>query len=195
MNFDTREDRPRYQPLVIVLGAVSAGIVIDYCRPQSLAFWYAAALATLGIWYLLARRGRPRAAAVLLMLTLLALGAAWHHLRWNLFEENDLGNFAQIKAQPIALEAISISAPRSILLSAPGRLPRCHFEISTLAVRDGDNWKPVSGRAIVYVLGQMPLVEAGDQIRIFGSFWAPSAAHNPGEFDRADYLRGRRVAR
>jgi competence protein ComEC len=186
-------DLPHYQPLMIVLAAVCAGIVADYYWPQTITTWLLAGLVSLGLWHLPARRGHPRAAAVLLMLSLWGIGAAGHHLRWNLFNENDLGNYTQAKAQPIALEAIVLNAPRLVLPSAPNAPPGYRMEISAQAVRDGSEWKTVSGRAMLFVHNGMPPVEAGDRIRVFGSLSNTTVACNPGEFDWAAYLRRHRV--
>jgi competence protein ComEC len=67
------------------------------------------------------------------------------------------------------------------------------LDISAAAIRDADKWKPISGRAILYVQGDMPVIEAGDRLRIFGEYSTPTSAHNPGEFDRAAFLRSHRI--
>jgi len=202
LNTDTaagRTDRPHYQPLLIVLAAASAGIMADAYWPRGAVTWCMAALAALGIWYLLARVGRHRAAAVFIFSAILATAAAWHHCRWNLFDENDLGNYAGAKKQPIALEAVALGAPRPLPPPEPSPMrlmradPSYRIEISAAAIRDADKWKPISGRAILYAQGDMPSIEAGDRIHIFGEFSAPPEAHNPGEFDRAAYLRSHRI--
>ena len=196
---DKPADLPHYHPLVIVLGAVCAGIAADRFCPQHLLVWFAITMATLCLWYLFRRLRHDRVAAFVLMLAILCLSAAWHHLRWNLFDANDLGNYAQAKVQPVALEAIALSAPRLLPTTAPGKLrwgrdePIYRFEISACAIRDADKWIPITGRALLYVQGAVPPLELGDRIRIFGSLSAPRAAHNPGEFDRAQHLRGHRI--
>ncbi len=96
INADAAPDRtvlPRYRPLLIVLLAASVGIAADSYLPQSFMTWLTAVLLTLGIWYLLARRGYHRAAAGLIFLAILSVAGAWHHCQWNLFDENDLGNY------------------------------------------------------------------------------------------------------
>ena len=71
--------------------------------------------------------------------------------------------------------------------------PSCRIDISGAAIRDAGDWKPISGRALLYVQGEMPPVKAGDRIRIVGDLSLPPAAHNPGEFDRAVYMRAHRI--
>jgi competence protein ComEC len=193
------EDTPHYHPLLIVLAAASAGIAADYYWPQSLAVWSAVALAALGIWYPLARMKRHRAAAGSIFLAILCLAGAWHHCRWDLFDENDLGNFTAAKKQPVALEAVALDSPSPLpppetgLMQSPRSGPTYRMEISAAAIRDADQWKPASGRAMLYIQGDAPAVEAGDKVRVFGELSAPAPAHNPGEFDRAAYLRRHRI--
>ncbi|MGA2063017.1 MAG: ComEC/Rec2 family competence protein [Thermoguttaceae bacterium] len=194
-----RRDIPRYRPLLIVLVAASAGIAADSYWPQSFATWLTAVLLTLGIWHLSARRGHHRTAAGLIFLAILSVAGAWHHCQWNLFDENDLGNYTAAKKQPVALEAIALTAPRQLpppehsLMQSLRSDPSYRLEISAVAIRDCDKWKPVSGRVLLLIQGDMPAIEVGDRIRIFGDLSAPSPAHNPGEFDRAAFLRSHRI--
>ncbi len=194
-----RADVPRYRPLVIVLAAACAGIAADYYRPLSFQAWLTAGLLWLGIWRLLAKQGYHRAAAGLIFLAVFSAAGAWHHYRWNLFEENDLGNYTAAKKQPVALEAIVLTAPRQRPFSESGHMqslstePGYRIEISAAAIRNCDEWEPVSGRALLFVQGDMPAIEPGDRIRIFGELSAPQPAHNPGEFDRAAFLRSHRI--
>lgn len=192
-------DTPRYRPLLIVLVAASAGIIADSYLPLGILTWWTAVLATLGIWCLPAIRRHHRLAAVLIFLAVLAVAGAWHHCRWNLFDENDLGNYAGAKKQPIALEAIVLNAPRLLSSPEPGpmRMARTNlsyrFEISASAIRDTDKWMPISGRSILFVQGDPPAIEAGDRIRVFGELLISLSAKNPGEFDYAPYLRSHRI--
>ncbi|MGW8256960.1 MAG: ComEC/Rec2 family competence protein, partial [Thermoguttaceae bacterium] len=190
---DVKNFLPHYHPLVLVLAAVCTGIVIDSYLPQPFVLWWMGAMVLLALWLTTAIRGCEKVGAVLLAFSLLAIGGTWHHLHWNLFDANDLGLYAHSKAQPIELEGIVLRAPRLLSATFPKAPPRYLMEISAQAIRDAGKWKPVSGIARVYVLGEMRPLKAGDQLRIFGRFSTPTEAHNPGEFDRAAFLRRRRV--
>ena len=173
-------DVPRYRPLLIVLAAACAGIMADCYCPLGFAVWSAAAFLSLCIWGLLKKRGHHRAAACLIFLAIMSAAGAWNHYRWNLFEENDLGNYTAAKKQPVALEAIVLTAPRQLPSAEPGHMqslyadPGYRLEISAKAIRGADKWQPVSGRALLFVQGDMAVIEPGDRIRIFGDLSAPS---------------------
>ena len=175
-----RADVPRYRPLLIVLAAACAGIMADCYCSLSFPTWSAAAFMSLCIWGLLKRRGHHRAAACVIFLAIMSAAGAWNHYRWNLFEENDLGNYTAAKKQPIALEAIVVTVPRQLSSKEPTHMqslftdPGYRLEISAKAIRGADKWQPVSGRALLFVQGDMPAVEPGDRIRVYGDLSAPS---------------------
>ena len=194
-----RAPTPGYHPLVIVLAAAAAGMVVDRYRPLPVAAWWAIAAAGLGGWFVLWRRRRNRAASVVLLLAGLALAASWHHCRWNLFGGDDLGLFARTQQQPVCIEAVALQTPRVIPPpeSNPLRSPRSgeevRFEVELRAIRDGDQWRTASGRAAMVVEGLVPDLAAGDRFRAFAHLLPPEHALNPGEADRADLDRGRRI--
>ena len=64
--------------------------------------------------------------------------------------------------------------------------------VEATALRDGNAWLPVSGRATLTVDGQLLAVHAGDRLRIVGRLAKAAFAKNPGAFDQAAYLRADR---
>src|SRR5690242_19771327 len=90
---------PRYHPLVIVLAAVAAGIFCDAKSPLAAPAWWAIAVGGWLLWLLLWRAGHDRSASLVLCMALAALGGAWHHCRWYLFANDELGQFAREAAQ------------------------------------------------------------------------------------------------
>src|SRR5690348_14298568 len=86
--------RSTYQPLLIVLATVCAGIIFD--RYVALAFWVwiAVAAVALGLWVWLWQRGSGTGAVMALLLAASAIGGAWHHACWFFFAADDLGRFA-----------------------------------------------------------------------------------------------------
>ena len=136
---------------------------------------------------------------VFLLVAVTATAGAWRHCCWNLFPADNLGRYARDKAQPIAIDAVAVESPRA----SPGRpsdplqaMPTrngARLTIKLLALRNGAAWQPVSGRAMLFVVGEPPSVEAGDRIRCFVHLSAPEGPQNPGEFDHAAQLRTDRV--
>ena len=193
------EPTPGHHPLVVVLVAAAAGMIADHYRPLPAPVWWTIALAGLGGWLALWLRRRTTAAHVPLLAAALALGACWHHCCWNLFDSEDLGLFARARQQPVCIEAVALQTPRLIPQpeSNPLRLTRpgdeFRFEVEVRAIRDGDRWRAASGRAAVVVEGLVPDLAAGDCFRAFAHLLPPEHALNPGEADRAELDRGRRI--
>ncbi len=194
-----REPTPGHHPLVIILAATAAGMVIDRYRPLPVAVWWILAVACLGGWFMLWHKRRNVAASVLLLVAGLAVAASWHHCRWNLFGSDDLGLFARTQQQPVCIEAVALQTPRVIpppefnplRLSRPG--DEIRFEVELRAIRDGDQWRPASGHAVMVVEGLVPDLAAGDRFRAFAHLLPPEHALSPGEADRAAIDRGRRI--
>jgi competence protein ComEC len=186
----------RYQPLVIVLAAAAAGIALDRFCPLNLTVWFGLAAAFWIVWAVLWRRHRNMLSAAALMISAAALAASWHHCRWQLFSQDDLGHFALRQPQPICIEAAALKMPRTSQTTGAASFSSqvmTKLEIAPLRVRDGRLWRPVSGRARLNVPDDLPGVMPGDRLRIFAQLSATDPARNPGEFDSADFLRGQRV--
>jgi competence protein ComEC len=194
-----KSSKPRYQPLVIVLAAVSAGVVGDRFYPLGVGLWMVLAGTSMFVWWLFWRREWNRIGSFVLLLAFASAAGAWHHCRWNWFPADDLGNFTPVKAEPVCLEAVALSAPRELPVAPINpmqtvRRESCfRLEIAAVAVRDRDVWKPISGCADLLVQGSSPKIQAGDRLKIFGKISAPDKAHNPGDFDYAEFLRAKRV--
>jgi competence protein ComEC len=190
---------PRYHPLVIALTAAAAGIVVDRYRPLPLPAWCAVAAAALAVWSAVDRRRKEIVASVGLLIAVAALAAAWHHDCWNLFGADEVGLFARSRQEPICVEAVAVETPRAAPQtdSNPLRLSRLdeevRFTVEVRAIRDGDQWRAASGRAAIAVEGPAPHLAAGDCFRAFAHLLPPDHALNPGETDRADLDRGRRI--
>jgi competence protein ComEC len=219
---------PHYQPLVIVLAAAAAGILADRSWPLPLAAWWTLAAAGLILWLLapilwrISPFGRrapvtddntaadsdspsPTHGASLLLgnalvlLAVAATAAAWHHCRWHLFADDDVGRYAQRKAQPICIEAVAVESPRALPPRRPDPMqvaPQSEGEsllVDLVAIRNAATWQPASGRATLLVIGEPPNIEAGDRLRCCVTLSAPAGPRNPGAFDFAAHLRADRI--
>ncbi len=135
----------------------------------------------------------------MLSVAVAAVAAAWHHDRWNLFGADDAGLFARSRQEPVCIEAVALQTPQVTpqVDSNPLRLSRLDEEVrlnvELRAIRDGDLWRTASGCAALAVEGPVPHLAAGDCFRAFAHLLPPDHALNPGESDRADLDRGRRI--
>jgi competence protein ComEC len=194
----------RYQPLVIVLAAVCAGIVCDRWLPQPATAWCVVSAASLAGWIvlaLLARRGTwatPRLSTCVLCVAIAALAAARHHIHWNLYGADELSRAADEEPRPVAVDALALTGPRRIPkpvadpLQPMERGERTRLQVRFIAVRDGALWHPASGQAILMVEGELEGVHSGDRLRIFGQLTASQPPKNPGDLDFALYARAER---
>ncbi len=188
-----------YQPLVIVLAAVAAGIVVDRHWPAPVQLWWTAAGVAWLAWCVLRRLRCDAAAAVVLLSSVAATAAAWHHLDWSVYAQDDLARFVLEESEPICLDAIVLTggyatpAPAYDPMQPIPAGPRVQFDVAPVAVRDRRQWRPASGRARLTVHAELEGIGAGDRVRILGVAARPYPARNPGEFDYADHLRANRI--
>jgi len=142
---------------------------------------------------------RERAASWLLLFSALAAGGAWHHGYWRLYAADDISRMVNEDSRPACVEAIAISSPRWIPAPPPDPLrtipvaERSELLVWLVAVRDGEQFRPASGRASLEVGGMLDGIRAGDRMRIMAHAAQPRAPLNPGEFDFASHERSRRV--
>lgn len=139
-----------------------------------------------------------RLAVFWLLLAVSSTGAAWHHLQWRLFAEDELGFVATSDVQPSCIEAVALASPR--VQPAPPEDPmrtmeaeeRSVLRVSVTRVRNGVDWQTASGNVSVIVSGELRGISSGDRVRVVGSLSAPSRPLNPGEFDFATHQRRHR---
>lgn len=190
--------RVLYQPLVTVAAALAAGIVLDRVQPAPASVWWIASAAALTIWRWVNHRVNERASAVVLLAAVALAGAAWHHVRWNLYSPSDVSRGFPEEASPVAIEIVALEAPRRV--AAPPFNPmravtppeRSRLTAHVLSVRDRDHWRPAAGVTTLSVDGHLLGVHAGDRLRVFGQMARPRPPANPGQFDFARHLRGDR---
>ncbi|HVX13445.1 MAG TPA: ComEC/Rec2 family competence protein [Pirellulales bacterium] len=190
--------QPRYQPLVLMVAMVTAGIVADrFCSP-TIPTWLIAGHLAWGSWFAARGLRHPLLGTALLGLSLAALGGAWHHLHWSSYDPQEIGLFADEVARPAALRAVALGTARYLpardrdpLMAIPRR-ERSRFLVRVTSIRDGEAWRRASGLAEVWVDGVVTDVGSGDRMEIVGQLSAISGPQNPGEFDFARHGRADR---
>ena len=193
-----RSDQATYQPLVVVLLAVCAGIALDRWLAIWLSVWTISAVVAWLAWWQLWRRGRLRVSALLLLASAAATAGAWHHCRWSLFAADEASVFAPAAPGPVAVEIRALDGSRRIPAPPPDPLrtiaqrERTRIEVEVLAVRHREVWQPASGRATLLIDGNVLDVNAGDALRAFAQWSRASEPSNPGEFDFSALARSRR---
>ena len=101
-------------------------------------------------------------------------------------------------SQPVCIEAIALASPR--IRPVPPDDPmrtmdvgeRSVLRVKAIRIRNGRDWETASGRLTVTTEGRLLGVASGDRVRVTGLLSAPTPQLNPGEFDFAEHMRGRR---
>lgn len=184
-----------YQPLVIVLCAVAAGMVADRYGSLPLPCWWIGGAAACAAWWLAARLGRSLIATACLLIALAAVGAAWHHAQWRLVRDDELGLMAAERGGPVCLEAVVRGPPRHVpapphdVYAPYARSEQTRLQLDVLQVRDARQWRAASGRVDLTVDGVVKEVRSGDRLWIVAQLVASRGPSNPGEFDFRNYAR------
>lgn len=117
-------------------------------------------------------------------------------MRWNYFEANHLARFNTEIPQPVCLQAVALDrikwspAPPSNPLRALPVGPRSEILVRVTHVRDGKNWRDVTGVCKLRVDGELRDIMAGDELRVFALMGTLVPALNPGEYDWRQSERG-----
>jgi competence protein ComEC len=185
-------------PLVPVVGAFAAGILVDrYAEPYGTRTWAMLALACGGIGVIVIRHGRL--GALVLLFVLFALGGGWDHYRWSDLQPDDLAWSTTETPRPawvrgVIREALGLRRNEGLAFR-PGTALRVstRFVLDIRAINDGKTWRPASGRAIVLVTGDRSGIRAGQAIEAAGQLAQLAGPSNPGEFDYRAFQRAQGV--
>ena len=111
--------------MVLCVIALAAGILLDCGLDWNYQIYLTTVVVALLAWFLV--QARPKqlrgsffvemffgesTGSTLLLITLMGLGACWHHGRWNWFGETEIGRFASQVSQPCCLDGIVLTEPR-----------------------------------------------------------------------------------
>lgn len=125
-----------------------------------------------------------------------AVGGAWHHACWRLFDVDDLATFAVVEPRPMLVEGTIVEAPRVVSQQSEYDASRAEaktrFELVVSGVRDGTEWRRAAGRVDVQIDDVVVGAAAGDRVRLLGRVARSSPPLNPLEFDFAEHYRSER---
>lgn len=186
-------------PLVGLLLALVGGMLIErFLLPGTLTGWWLLAAAAwmgwLGCWW----AGRLRAGCGLLLTSVLATGAAWHHAWWRLYPDHEFSLALGAGDHPVCLEGIALTGPRVVPAPPPSPLrtippeERTTLWVEVRALREEARFRPATGRVQVTVAGRLPGLHAGDRLRLWGLARRVERPLNPGEPDLQRLARGQR---
>jgi len=162
-----------YQPLVLVLAAMAAGMVADRNFPLGPYLWFGIAAGFLFLWLVAWRLKQEQLGSLVLLAGVAACGGSWHHDRWNLYRDDEVGFFVREEIRPLVLEGVAVTSPRWVPappLTAMRTIPKgdeTELYLRVTAIRNGQSWQPASGNATVDVDGHLLGVRAGDKLRLF----------------------------
>ena len=115
-----------------------------------------------------------------------------------LFPRDELAWSLTESSQPVLVQGSVIAAPER-MRNAQGILDTGSFRETSVwvlelsAARNSKHWVPVSGRARVFVDGELQPLSVGTHVRVYGRAMRPSTPNNPGEFDLCQSSRESRV--
>ncbi|MCH2131084.1 MAG: ComEC/Rec2 family competence protein, partial [Pirellulaceae bacterium] len=196
---DGASRRQSIQPLVVVACAMAAGVITDRHWPLTMIWWWSIAGGTWCGWWWARRLSFNRIAALALLLSVFAATAGWHHWHWYLFSSDNLGLVAREASQPVVVEAVATNSPRHVPAPKPNPLhpvsqgEETRIQVDIVALRDGMRWRTASGRAQLFVDGQLPGIRTGDRLRIQAQLLKPRPGLNPGSFDLWSHQRSDRI--
>ncbi|MEQ8791379.1 MAG: ComEC/Rec2 family competence protein [Pirellulaceae bacterium] len=189
---------PRVRPLVLLLAAYCAGVVLARYCPQHFVWWWTLSATASVLWLAAWLLRRDGLAVVFLLLAVLAGGAAWLRVTWNHFDRDELALWAGEALRPTVVEGVVVAGPRRLPAPPPNPMrtipegEKTAFELQVGRVRDGERWRRAAGCAVLLVDGEAPAPKIGDRLRVFANLSAPSRVENPGQFDYAAHERASR---
>ncbi len=183
--------KPAYarSPLMPIVICFVVGILLDQTVSVSWVVWASLILITTTMWVVLFLKRSHRVAALLLMVSFLALGGIRHHLFWSMAAEGNIQQLLNHDSQLIKIKGLVITEPVIIkeenqpFRSAWQRYDRsrCTVDCSQLATNDG--WQPITGKIGMNISGHLLSVHAGQEIEVTGWASLPRGPMNPGQFD------------
>ncbi|MBA2115776.1 ComEC/Rec2 family competence protein [Bremerella alba] len=190
--------RTIYRPLVLLAPALTLGVIGDAALDFSMTLWLGAFASLMVLWGLLWWKRQERHASVCLLLVVAVFGGMLHHAHWNLYRSTELSCGLSPDKQPVALQGTVTDYPRFL----PAKPPSSAFEFELAnqwkvpfrihQIRSGATWEAASGHTEIYVSGDTIDVHPGESILVFAQASCSEGALNPGEFDFANWARGKR---
>jgi competence protein ComEC len=197
-------------PLAPVALAATAGILADRYANAPLALSLATVVACLAAWAATGAGQKTSLSLLYLLGSVAALGAAYHHWHREVVAADDIGYFATEEPRPAVLRGVLVEEPivpalkENDPLRSFAQRPATLSVLAVSALKQRDDWVPISGLARLSVNGVRNDVHVGDEVDVIGRLSAPAAKRserqssperqaNPGQFDYSSYLRDKGI--
>jgi competence protein ComEC len=181
------------RPAVPVAVLFALGIVAHSVVPHRPWVWLAGIAAVLVpawcIW-----RTMPRVCSALIAFGFAAAGLATGQLGAFYFPRGHVSAFASAEPRLAQLELQLDQAPRVLTFPFAPHHPLPPRQVTTAAVtrvKTTAGWDLCSGSILVQIAEPHPGLAINQTVRVTGMLQRPAPAMNPGQFDWAEYYRGR----
>jgi len=182
-------------PLVVVAGAMAAGIAAGRFGVLPLGFWAAVgagALVATGVTF--RKKHLHLLTACLLAISVLAGGAVHGHLAYFNVADDHIVTYTDSGRMLATFRGRVVTAPKTFDAGEgitygyrPG--PRTSMLVEATAIRTGDTWRDVSGLVRVLVKQADRRLAAGHEVELAGWLARPRGPANPGQHDWAAEAR------
>lgn len=198
---DTEDYPPVHYPAVWIAIATGCGIVVDKTTGVTFEFHLILAALALGGFAWATFRSLAILRLAFCLTLIMATGSLWHHAYWNFYRSDNIGRWATDEAAPVCLTAKLLTEPRHVAIDPANEhlnRPRDQTQqsrvlVSCLSIRDGQTWRPASGRIQLTMPVPSSALHAGDEVLIFAQMRSIGPPSNPGEFDFQSYYRRQRI--
>ncbi len=185
-------------PLLVILIAASAGICTDRVSALPLEIWLFLAISFWGGWLIFWLSKMNDGASVFLLASTASCFAAHHHVWWRYYPSDEISFFAASSHPMACLRGIVMEEPRiqppppPNPMDLPRPFPTTILSLRATGIRDGSQWRSVTGQVTLYVQGELRGVYAGDVVEVYGHLYGPPVLSNPGETDFGLFRRTHR---
>lgn len=188
----------RYNPLLITVLTLIAGVCFDRFCELPWQVWLVAAVVFGCVWIAVHAGNQTVWAAICAGCFVFCCGGFRHHVHWNHYPPNEISKFVAQGESQVRVKCVALSESRWV--PAPSPHPMNLFEsagysllrVKIYAIADQDRFVDTTGVCQLFITGDHVPILVGDQLLVLGRCEKFKPPGNPGEFDMRSFYRGRR---